>query len=577
MAVLTGDNEDNPIVGTELSDVIAGLEGNDLLEGLGGDDVIRGEEDDDTLAGGEGDDNLFGGEGDDDLFGGEGDDNLSGNEGDDIIVAGIGGDIARGDDGSDLISGDASNLEVSNGELVFLDNETEFDGEDLLFGNDGNDAIAGGGGDDVLDGGDGDDILFGGSGDDILISGFPARDPNTREFIGGDVLFGGTGDDLVQGGFGDDFLDGGPGNDQIITSSGSNTAFGGAGEDTIAGGFDPDNITGENGADTLRSSLGDDTISGDRNQEEGPDADGNDDIMASDGADLVNGGGGNDTISGGLGDDLLYGGDLELGNLFDVLLAPFGVPLSGGRALNELSALFGGDDAIAGDGGNDTLAGGFGADTLNGAGGGTAGDEQIDFLIGGLLTDIFVPAGQANAAVGADRFISLSVTAGPDGLPDSLLAGDGSPDIIPENDPALADLLGIGESVLVDAGIIPPDTGIVEFLLQNPTLNADTFVLGNEEGVFYGGGTGGATAVGPLVLTGLDDRAIIQDFENGVDRIQTPSPLQSLSLGTGSTLLGVQTDANVFEIVGEVQGLFDPVDPLGNPFAAGTFVSPPAA
>jgi Ca2+-binding RTX toxin-like protein len=54
--VLTGDDKDNRLVGTQ---------NNDTIKGKGGDDLIRGMQGDDTLIPGSGEDKVFGGPGND--------------------------------------------------------------------------------------------------------------------------------------------------------------------------------------------------------------------------------------------------------------------------------------------------------------------------------------------------------------------------------------------------------------------------------------------------------------------------------------------------------------------------------
>lgn len=92
MALIIGNDSDNRLRGTRLSDKIRGLNGNDILEGLDGTD---------TLLGGKDDDYLFGGL-DNDVLSGDG--NLTPtnqtDKGDDVLVGGSGTDIlyAWGDD-----------------------------------------------------------------------------------------------------------------------------------------------------------------------------------------------------------------------------------------------------------------------------------------------------------------------------------------------------------------------------------------------------------------------------------------------------------------------------------------------
>ncbi|HEX8126510.1 MAG TPA: calcium-binding protein, partial [Allosphingosinicella sp.] len=84
---LTGDDNDNVIVGLGGDDVLDGAGGNDTLDGGDGDDILTGGTGEDVLDGGEGSDVLAGGQGGDELRGGEGSDVMTGGEGDDIYIA----------------------------------------------------------------------------------------------------------------------------------------------------------------------------------------------------------------------------------------------------------------------------------------------------------------------------------------------------------------------------------------------------------------------------------------------------------------------------------------------------------
>lgn len=100
-----GDEESNPIVGTDGNDNLHGYGGNDHLEGLGGADSLYGGSGDDTLDGGAGSDTLIGHEGNDTLIGGDGDDFLYGQEGDDTVNGGAGNDVLGTGPGNDTLTG----------------------------------------------------------------------------------------------------------------------------------------------------------------------------------------------------------------------------------------------------------------------------------------------------------------------------------------------------------------------------------------------------------------------------------------------------------------------------------------
>jgi len=81
--------------------VITGTESSETLVGGTGDDRIYGLNGDDTLDGGAGNDLLEGGNGNDMLIGGAGDDSLRGGVGDDVLDGGAGIDSLHGGDGND--------------------------------------------------------------------------------------------------------------------------------------------------------------------------------------------------------------------------------------------------------------------------------------------------------------------------------------------------------------------------------------------------------------------------------------------------------------------------------------------
>ena len=146
--------------------------------------VISGDDDDNTLIGTDGDDSLFG-------FGG--DDTLDGRFGFDLLDGGTGTDWAdyRFFDGPVSIflqtgvasfPGNAAQSEL----LISIENLVSGNGDDVLIGNDLANVLNGTGGNDRLSGGFGDDALFGGDGDDVLDGGF-----------GFDFLDGGTGNDTA--------------------------------------------------------------------------------------------------------------------------------------------------------------------------------------------------------------------------------------------------------------------------------------------------------------------------------------------------------------------------------------------
>ncbi|MEL7143213.1 MAG: Ig-like domain-containing protein [Cyanobacteria bacterium J06643_4] len=127
---ITGDENDNRLVGTDRDDVISGQGGDDKLLGQAGNDNLLGDAGNDRLLGGAGNDSLLGGEGDDTLLGAAGSDRLLGGEGRDRLLGGDDDDELSGGAGNDRLFGDA--------------------GDDRLFGDAGDDSLTGGAGEDTF-------------------------------------------------------------------------------------------------------------------------------------------------------------------------------------------------------------------------------------------------------------------------------------------------------------------------------------------------------------------------------------------------------------------------------------------
>jgi Ca2+-binding RTX toxin-like protein len=120
---ISGNNQDNYIIGSELNDLICGKAGNDVIMGLGGNDIVYAGKGDDTLYGGDGNNQLFGEDGEDNIIGGPFNDLLVGGKGDDHINSSTGDDIMIGGAGADYFEcGSGLNTVVdfnpTNGDLV---------------------------------------------------------------------------------------------------------------------------------------------------------------------------------------------------------------------------------------------------------------------------------------------------------------------------------------------------------------------------------------------------------------------------------------------------------------------------
>jgi Ca2+-binding RTX toxin-like protein len=139
-AIVSGNNENETIIGHAGRDVVFGNNGQDMISGGAGDDdlsgggqrdnlmgeagndVLRGGTDNDTLDGGADNDMLFGDAGQDQLFGGAGRDTLTGGADKDALTGGAGDDLfvlMRGDANGDRIL-DLEGAGVAGGDVISL-------------------------------------------------------------------------------------------------------------------------------------------------------------------------------------------------------------------------------------------------------------------------------------------------------------------------------------------------------------------------------------------------------------------------------------------------------------------------
>jgi len=184
MAYITGNANNNTLVGTLGADTILAGFGNDTLNGGNGDDYIRGDSYgesevpvrpaslgetcytfNDLINGGNGNDRIYGEYGHDSINGGADNDYLVGGAGNDTLLGGAGNDNLIGDDDVSIIivtiPGDSQSGAAPSG--VYGDWSAFCPG---------NDSLDGGAGNDTLDGGKGNDTLLGGAGaDEFVFSG----------------------------------------------------------------------------------------------------------------------------------------------------------------------------------------------------------------------------------------------------------------------------------------------------------------------------------------------------------------------------------------------------------------------
>ena len=157
-AAINGDDQDNTLWGSEISDTIRGGDGDDTLIGQAGNDYLYGEQGNDTLDGGADEDTLYGGQGNDTLDGGEDKDTLFGGVGTDSLTGGAANGQLNGGTGADWMQGGA--------------------GKDWVFGDEGDDDFRTGGWYDA------ESVLLKTGNDDFAtIEDFSSSDNNSDELI----------------------------------------------------------------------------------------------------------------------------------------------------------------------------------------------------------------------------------------------------------------------------------------------------------------------------------------------------------------------------------------------------------
>lgn len=220
-------------------DLGSGLDsGGDALDGF---EAIEGSFHSDTLSGDAQENHLIGHYGDDMIEGGAGADILSGNQGNDTASyqgssAAVVVDLGAGTG----VGGDAQ------GDVL-----TEIEN---LIGSDHNDVLVGDAGDNNFTGGAGGDLIDGGGGTDRVI--YANSDAAVAVDLGSGVGSGGhaDGDTLV----GIENLFGSAYDDSLTGDASDNVLHGLSGADTIAGGGGNDILSGGDGADTFIFNNGDD-------------------------------------------------------------------------------------------------------------------------------------------------------------------------------------------------------------------------------------------------------------------------------------------------------------------------------
>ncbi|MDB5471288.1 MAG: hypothetical protein JWR84_2848 [Caulobacter sp.] len=439
-AILTGNAQNNLILGGIGADTLDGLDGDDELSGGAGDDIVRGGLGADILYGKAGADNLKGGDGND-TYNADLDDTLEelAGEGTDTVVIGASYTLLTEFENLTLTGGPIAINGTGNGLAnLILGNE----GANVLSGDSDNDILRGGLAADTLNGGTGVDTLEGGGGDDLYIvddsgdvvtelagEGYDTVQASADYVLGaeaerleltgsalngtgnagGNVLIGNAGNNLLDGGAGADAMTGGDGDDTYVVDNAGDavTETNGQGDDLVQASIDYTlggdverltltgaalNGTGNGGANTLTGNGQANTLEGLNGFDTLYGGDGDDILRGGDGNDILDGQSGIDTMVGGIGDDTFYIDDLgdltvELdGEGADGVVAAFSYTL--GDYIEFLTLTGTGDFDGTGTNQFNELVGNSGVNTLRGL----DGDDNLD---GGAGADILI-GGQGN-------------------------------------------------------------------------------------------------------------------------------------------------------------------------------------
>ena len=274
------------------------------------------------------------------------------------------------------------------------------------------------------------------------------------------------------------------------------------GKSYVIFGFVSQEITGTNRRDTLEGGTGNDTING---------LGSHDFIDGGARIDIIDGGNGNDIIYGGEGDDEILGGS--------------------------------GRDSILGEQGNDIIDGGNHHDTIEGG-------EGDDFIDGGRHHDSILGGEGDDFIEGGDHHDTIEGGEGDDFIDggrhhDSILGGEGDDFIDGGNN---NDTINGGEGDdFIDggsghdrlSGVDSSTYGAGEVDILSGGTGRDTFVLGDEENVFYDDGL--------AFTTGEDDYAVITDFNSRHDKIELSGSAESYTLDLFSYGSGVINAAIIYD------------------------------
>ena len=555
---------------TELDDAVNGLNNsNDTINGQNGNDTLNGGGGNDYLIGREGNDSLGGNAGDDTIEGSTGNDTLNGGGGNDTLIGVDATQTSPGKNELDILSGSANN------DTFVLGDENN-----VYYNQGGTQAEGGQDRGVILDFNRVEDqIQLHGKSSDYQINSNASLstinyiEPNSgvKELVGvvrnvteldltdtnqfsytdnSESIIGTDESELIFGGDSNQTIDGSGGDDQIYGLDGDDTLNGNSGNDTVFGGKGDNLLIGGENNDRLVGSVDDDTLNG-VNFNSTQTSPGKDEL------DVVSGSAGSDIFVLGDENSVYYnqGGTEAEGGQDRAVMLDFNplvdkIQLHGkssdyqinsnaslstinyiepNSGVNELIAVVrnvteldltdtnqfsytDNSESIIGTDESELIFGGDSNQTIDGSG----GDDQIS----GLGGDDTVNGGNGNDLVmGGKNNDRLLGSAGND----TLNGVDSTQQTTPGKD---------------------------ELDVVNGNAGSDTFVLGDENQVYYN--QGGTEAEGG------QDRMVILDFNPVVDQIQlhgTSSDYQVSSNASLSTINYIEPNSGVKELVGVVRNV----------------------